>query len=376
MRWPLLSFSTVLLSLVLVSTPSDAQTPPDKTKTGGKKKLLEKPIGLALRAPAKLAEVIENAYQSDANNPNLDKPGETDVVIAKRDLWRWGAKSGKALSRLLASPSPDVRDCALEILQKLRGSPEAEDNLIALFQSEKGAGLNFRNHNTQRRQAARVLGLMNSSKALTTLLQALNDKSWLRIREGARLALGLYNAEISDDLIAHYQDAEKKQLDGVMVRVLLVLGQVGGDKAEKILVEALEYENENYGINIRNHAAIGLGSLRKKSSVDALVNRLGRERDHYVQKYITRSLQIITEKDFSREPSRWKNWWRQAREDFLTGDKKKEDLLKGLEIPLPKIPKRPKKTSKEPEKKPAEKAPEKAPEKKPEVKPEPKKDGK
>lgn len=368
MKWPLLSFSTVLLSLVLLSTPSDAQ---DKSKTGGKKKLLEKDIGVALRAPDKLAEVIEKAYESDANNPDLDKPGETDVVIAKRDLWRWGAKSGKALSRLLASQSPQVRDCALELLEKLNGSGDAEDNLIALFKSEKGFGLNFRNHNTQRRKAARVLGLMNSSKALPTLLQALNDRSWLRIREGARLALGLYSFQIADDLIAHYKDAEKKQLDGVMVRVLLVLGRVGGEKAEGVLVEALEYENENYGVNIRNHAAIGLGSLRKKTSVDALVSRLSRERDHYVQKYITRSLQLITEKDFSREPSRWKNWWRQARTEFLAGDKKKDDLLKGLEIPLPKIPKRPKRTKKA-EKKPAEKKPaEKAPEKKPE----PKKDG-
>lgn len=353
MRQPSLSFSAVLLCLAFLSTPSEA-SPPDNPKGGKKKLLREKNIGIPKRAPSDLADIIERAYQSDANNPDLDKPGETDVVIAKRDLWRWGGKSGKALSRLLASKSPDVRDCALELLEKLKGNPDAEDNLIALFQSEKGIGLNFRNHNTQRRQAARVLGLMNSSKALPILLEALNDKSWLRIREGARLALGLYSFQIADDLITHYKDAEKKQLDGVMVRVLLVLGRVGGEKAEKVLVTALDYENDNYGVNIRNHAAIGLGYLRKKSSVDALIDRLGRESDHYVQKYITRSLQLITEKDFARDPARWKNWWRQARTEFLEGDKKKDDLLKGLEIPLPKIPKRKprKKTNPDSEKKP------------------------
>jgi hypothetical protein len=336
MRLRLVSIGTLLLAFFLGPGHCYAQAKGEK-----KGRLKPEDIGEPKLSPEQLADFID--IVCNPKRANLQNLSETDVLIAKKDLQRWGQKAGPALNQLLSSKCYRSRAYALVLIGKLKNCQVAEQNLIKLFQSETVAAATNSEHTSQRREAAEILGIMRSKAALPVLLKALNDQSWLRIREGARLALGFYGRSALPDIINHYREAQKKNLDGVMVRVLLVLGQIGGDKAKKTLLEALDQSEGKHAISVRHHAANALGTLNDKTTVDALIKRLIKERDHYVQKSIVRSLTLITKKTFSPEAWRWENWWKQARGDFL---KTKKTKLTGFEIPVPKVPKR--KPSKKP----------------------------
>jgi hypothetical protein len=318
----------IAFGLSLAGVNAEAQNAEKKDGKKGGERLSEKKVGLPERSPAMLAKKFESGTA-------------TDILIAKRDMLRWGKKeAGPALGIMLRSKKAQVRQGSLDLLTKMGGSDAAEQALMTLFESDGGEGLNSRDHNRQRREAARILGLMRSEQGLTSLLKALNNENWLRIRESARLALGLYGEKSLDTIIAYYEDAQAKKLDGVMARLLLVLGKIGGEKARLKLLEALQVEDHKYAVSMRHHAAIGLGTLADITTIDGLVERLSKEDDHYVQKYIARALVDITGQNFTPAPGQWRNWWRQVREEVLNKDKREREALKAVEVPLPMIPRR------------------------------------
>lgn len=348
----------MLLLALCLATPAAAQDAPAKPKSDdkaaptspdpksdkgqGEQKDKPKDKGVKLDKDKKLDEIGLLKRSPETLCTVLESSGETDILLARRELERWGKKAGPALADLLGRTKRNLAlTNALELLIDMGGHPDAEDPLIALFTRKiKGSEVTASVEEVHR-LSARCLGVMRSEKALPVLINSLEHPEWVVISEAARVGLGLYGPEHVSTVVKTYRkllasgaDASE---DGIIFRSLLAIGVMGGSEARRVLLEALTEESRPDAVALRHHAAIGLASLKDRSTVEVLVKRLEKEPDHYVQKYIARALQSVTGVDLPPDPIRWMGWWRRNSKDYETSSS--DSGLGDISVPVPKLPK-------------------------------------
>lgn len=270
-----------------------------------------------------------------------DLKADRDPEDTRRDLLRLGEKALPGYTELAASKNRKAQRFAIAQIVELGGHPPADNTLINVFTDDDAKDIKPELRVEIQGLAARALGKSKCKQAMPLLLEALNRRDWLEISESARAALVDYGEAAVKPLIGYYRQAlqsggDTKQ-DGVIYRALLALGEIGGDKARVILLEALDTREGRNALALRHHAAIGLGALADPKTVEPLIICMEKEKDFYVQKYIGRTLRAITKEKLPDTPQRWRNWWRREGKAWLNQGKKEAEPFE-LELPpMPKI---------------------------------------
>jgi HEAT repeat protein len=174
-----------------------------------------------------------------------------------------------------------------------------------------------------RARAAEALGYLKDKRAREPLLSLLNEDNSLDVYTSALHALNQLNEPIVAEYLAkllkrvkhedfpyHIQYEELKRFRQVGRNLLLELG-----KPVVPYLTAFVREEELYPDELFSEVIEILGLLRDEEAVDTLLSLLpfGYE---YVPDYdekILSALRLITNQDFGRDISLWRDWWRKRR---------------------------------------------------------------
>jgi len=181
--------------------------------------------------------------------------------------------------------------------------------------------------------AGDTLGAIGAEKAISDLIEALNDTESLLRAESARRALVLIGEPSMGPLLDRYrvEIKRKKPTWGVIYRGLFVMGEVGTKPAKEELQRALKRTGRDpRSKSIRHHAAIGLGMSNDSKMIPALVKALEDENDFLIAKYITRSLTWLTEETFPPDAVAWRAWWDGPGKRKFASDESADELLKRI----------------------------------------------
>jgi HEAT repeat protein len=267
----------------------------------------------------------------------LGSQDETTRNIARRAILRRGDEALPALRLTLRGKSAGAVSIALGLVIERGGCPEVEPELLGLLDRalpDEPSNQDF----ALLKEAARSLALARSAKAIPRLVELLEGERWFVVAEAARAALVLYGEAALEPLVASYREA-KSRASGAgpgAYRVLLALGEIGGDEARVVLCEAM-VESAAGSTVLRRCAAVGLGMLGDRQGVATLIGQLERERDHYVQKYIVRALSSLTGQSFPVNSRMWRSWWERSKLEFLKEVEVEVELEEDPAIPVPRV---------------------------------------
>jgi HEAT repeat protein len=289
-------------------------------------------MGLPARAqdkPAKPESIVDRKV--DDLVKDLVSGDEVRREIAETELPRRGkAAIAPVLNCLQAADQSTVaRVGAAKILRKLlvpKGS-EAVDStavsgILAVYKDAK-APLEVRG------EAALALGDLKVKEAVPDLIEGLND-NWFKVSENSRQGLVRIGQAVADQVAQAYtkEVAAKDGRDGIIYRSLLILGEVGGDKARACLAEAMKTKAGSRALAIRAHAARALGTTGEVQAIQPLIDAYEVERDFDVNQAIVRALEWLTnQRDIPPQPLRWKAWWEAHKDELLGSDAHKYDGL-------------------------------------------------
>ncbi|MBI3725087.1 HEAT repeat domain-containing protein [bacterium] len=270
---------------------------------------------------------------------------DTDRAVAEGELSKRGILAVKPLVSCVVSPDAklEARLAAARIVRKIADEgraknkpiddPAAQDAFLAVFKDTK-ASLDLRG------EAARALGDLHATQTTKDLIAGLAD-NWLKISESSRAALATMGEPVVDEVIKAYETemAAKDGKDGIIYRSIMILGDVGGDKARATLAQALKQDKGPRALGLRFHAAIALGLTGDKFAIQIVLDAYDAEKDARVANALERSLEWLTnEHEVAPQPFRWKAWWSSHKDVILTGEAKYdyEKILlpkKGIDAP-------------------------------------------
>ncbi|HZU97799.1 MAG TPA: hypothetical protein VFF73_13950 [Planctomycetota bacterium] len=290
---------------------------------------------------------------------------DADRQIAESELPRRGKAATPGLLACLveSSKSTEARVSAAKCLRKIKGETDqayqarASSAVPALLDAYKNQGYPL----AVRGEAALALGELNATNAIPDLIEGLANNMF-KVSETARASLVKMGAPAVEPLIAAYdremavvenpkwKEKEKEAYsarDGLVFRALLILGDVGGEKARAALASAIKTSKGSRAVGVRHHAALAMGLLREsgdkdyKQAIDPLINAFAEEKDSLVAKFILRSLEWLTQParqslgdtdDLGQIPYRWKAWWNVNKDRILGTHDASDD---NIEVPVP-----------------------------------------
>jgi len=252
---------------------------------------------------------------------------DADRAVAEAELSKRGPAVVKPLVACIsaAETKAEAKLSAVRIVRKLlddaerKGKPisddSARDAFLRIFKDPK-APLELRG------EAALALGDLQAFQASKDLIAGLAD-NWFKISESSRLALSRMGAPIVDDVIKAYEAelAAKDGKDGVIFRSLMILGDVGGDKARATLASAIKQEKGPRAPGLRLHAAIALGISGEKKAIQIVLDAYDAEHDARIASTMERSLEWLTgQHDIPPQPFRWRAWWGAHKDEILSNE--------------------------------------------------------
>lgn len=155
-----------------------------------------------------------------------------------------------------------------------------------------------------------TLAEMTSAEARAEILAGLKHKN----PECAGACAGaIYRQKYTDafDALAACYDANTDS--GVRAIIILALKTFDAARAKPYLMKALNDENCWLG---RAHAVAALREVRAKETVEALVDRIGKEGPGRLRWDICEALRDLTGKDFDDTATSWRSWWSGAAANF------------------------------------------------------------
>jgi HEAT repeat protein len=292
---------------------------------------------ILLLAAAPLASAQEGPKKPDAPEPDSNivnrkvdelvlalSGSEAERTVAEGELPRRGKAAVPPLVTCLqaAEGSLASRLAAARILHKLK-EPSSAAALLQVYKDGR-VPLDVRG------ETALALGDIKAAEAVPDLIDGLADNMF-KVSETARAALVRMGDLAIDGVIDAYkkENGAKEPRDGIIFRSLLILGDIGGDKARAALCAALKTHDGPRAIGIRHHAALAIGIMQDKLAIDELLEAYETERDLRVAGSIERSLEWLTgEHGLPPQPYRWKAWWGIHRDQILgKGDHAHDNIL-------------------------------------------------
>jgi hypothetical protein len=190
---------------------------------------------------------------------------------ASRRLALVGAPSAPSVARLVGDANSDspTRIAALELLARL-GTAEQESLVLGAFLDDPALARNQRSID-ERAQAGRTLGAIGArhgatettiGKLIDVLAYNRETNPWFKICETSRRALIEIGSPAVQPLLQRYRQELARRTNSTLVfRTLLILGEIHDEDCIQTLLQALIYRgNGAFGVAVRHHAAIGLGS--------------------------------------------------------------------------------------------------------------------
>lgn len=242
---------------------------------------------------------------------------------ARRQLAAAGKQAAGPVAAALADADEPTAIAALQVLQEV-GDASHADAVLAVFR-DTDRSLDVR------AEAGVTLGVLKATKAISTLVDALDD-AWFGIAEAARAALVEIGEPTVGPLVARYQQVVSRPQgqDWLLYRALMVMGGIGNDRCKQVLLEALQTDRGPRAMLVRQHAAIALGFTQDTKMIEPLLSALDKEQHFPVANSIARSLSMITDQRIPPQPERWRSWWAANRDRIL---EPQDDLYDPIELP-------------------------------------------
>ena len=211
-------------------------------------------------------------------------------------------KSAAEIYAALRSPDPAVRSVMARALGRLK-HPNAGDRL-----SEP-----LRDKVLEVRAAALESVAERKEKNAETILHREAQSS---NEEFAALAIALLPNFPSEATVQLLLKLAAHPKPGVAIPALDALGEIHPADSFASFEKALKAKEWP----VRVAAIRGLAKLRRKDSIDLLVDRIDKEEGRMLAEIVD-ALRGLTGRPFGYGPGQWKEWWTKAKEDFTIPDK-------------------------------------------------------
>jgi len=134
--------------------------------------------------------------------------------------------------------------------------------------------------------------------------------------ESAAVAISLLPGFPSEATIQLLVKLSGHHKQGLAIPALQALGEINTPQAFAVFEKALKAKDWP----VRVAAIRGLSRLRRKESVELLVDRIDKEEGRMLAEIVD-VLRGLTGKPFGYAPGAWKEWWTGAKDDFVLPDK-------------------------------------------------------
>jgi HEAT repeat protein len=284
-------------------------------------------ISLSPLKEVKLQDVARAALVNPDAEPLVRYASVTVLQVAG------GVASTRVFVAAAGTPDPTLRRLLSEALGSMTDDKSATEIYTALRNPDPGV----------RAVMARALGRLKHASAGDRLSEPLRDKV-LEVRaaaleavaerkdknaeailhreaqgsneESAAVAIGLLPGFPSEATIALLVKLAGQYKPGLAIPALDALGELRSADAVLVFEKALKVKEWP----VRVAAIRGLTRLRRKESVEFLVDRIDKEEGRMLAEIVD-ALRSLTGKPFGYAPGQWKEWWTGAKEDFALPDK-------------------------------------------------------
>jgi HEAT repeat protein len=284
-------------------------------------------IALSPLKEVKLQDVARQALLSPEGEPLVKYAAVTVLQVAG------GIASTRVFVAAAVTTDPTLRRLLSEALGSMTDDKSAAEIYTALRHADPGV----------RAVMARALGRLKHQNAADRLSEPLKDKV-LDVRaaaleavaerkdknaeailhresqgsneESAAVAIALlpgFPSEATTTLLLKLASQHKP---GLSIPALDALGDLRSADALPVFEKALKVKEWP----VRVAAIRGLFKLRRKESVDFLVERIDKEEGRMLAEIVD-ALRGLTGKPFGYAPGQWKEWWTGAKEDFALPDR-------------------------------------------------------
>jgi len=284
---------------------------------------------LAPLKEVKLQDVARQTLVNPEDDPLLKYASVTVLQVAG------GVASTRVFITVAATPDPTLRRLLSEALGSMTDDKSAAEIYAALKHADPAV----------RAVMARALGRLKHASAGDRLSEPLKDKN-LEVRtaaleavaerkdknsemvlhreaqssheETASAAIGLlpgFPSEATTQLLLKLAAQYKP---GIALPALEALGELHVVEALPVYEKALKAKDWP----VRAAAIRGLSKLRRRESVDYLVERIDKEEGRMLAEIVD-ALRGLTGKPFGYAPGQWKEWWAGIKEDFTIPDQAK-----------------------------------------------------
>jgi HEAT repeat protein len=246
-------------------------------------------------AVLKEADGIANARVLLAAAPLADQTLKrllAEAVGANTDT-----KTPEAVHQALRSPDPAVRAVAARSLGRLRDA-KAMDRLSDPLRDKL----------PEVRGAALEAVAERKEKSSETILQREAQRSDEELAAPAILLLAGYPTDSTKALLLKLVGNAKP---GILIPALEALGEMDVPEGLAAFEKALKARDWP----VRVTAVRALGRVKRKESIDLLVERLDKEEGRMLSELVD-VLRALTGKPFGYAPGQWKEWWTLNRETF------------------------------------------------------------
>jgi HEAT repeat protein len=288
---------------------------------------------MAMMSLAPLKEVVLQETARKALDPNAD--AEPLVKYASVTVLQTaaGVVSTRVFIGAAATPDPTLRRLLAEALGAATDDKSAAEIYAALRSPDPGV----------RAVMARALGKLKHASAGDRLSEPLKDKV-LEVRAAALESVA-ERKEKSAEAILHREAQSSNEESAALAIALLpafpseatiqLLLKLAGHHKPGLAIPALEalgelHPSDSFAVfdkalkakewPVRVAAIRGLVKLRRKDSIDLLVDRIDKEEGRMLAEIVD-ALRGLTGKPFGYAPGQWKEWWAGAKEEFNLPDR-------------------------------------------------------
>jgi HEAT repeat protein len=282
-----------------------------------------------------LAPLKEVKLQDVARQALIDPNAEPLVKYASVTVLQTagGAASTRVFVLAANTTDPTLRRLLSEALGSMTDDKSAAEIYTALRSPDPGV----------RAVMARSLGRLKHANAGDRLSEPLKDKV-LDVRAAALEAVAERKDKNSEAILHREAQNTNEEVASIAIALLagfpsdattqLLIKLAGGSKPGAA-ISALDALAETRAVEgfpvfekalkakewpIRVAAVHGLTKLRRRETIDLLIDRVDKE-DGRMLAEIVDALQGLTGKPIGYAPGAWKEWWATAKEDFVLPDK-------------------------------------------------------
>jgi HEAT repeat protein len=287
-------------------------------------------MGLVALSPLKevrLQDVARKALATPEEEPLVKYASVTVLQVAG------GVASTRVFVAVAGTPDPTLRRLLSDALGSMTDDKSAAEIYAALRHPDPSV----------RAVMARALGKLKHQSAGDRLAEPLKDKN-IEVRtaaleavaerkdknaeavlqreaqssneESAAVAIGLLPAFPTPATLQLLVKLAGQYKPGLSIPALDALAELQSEDALPVFERALKVKEWP----VRVSAIRGLSRLRRKESVDLLIDRADKEEGRVLAELVD-ALKGLTGKPFGYAPGQWKEWWSGARGDFVPPEK-------------------------------------------------------